>query len=79
MTPSFSIGEFSYTRATKFITSLKTSLTVGRYFLCHVGIRPGLPFKCQSETLLFAVIALLRLVAQQFEVFLHHLGDKGIK
>jgi len=25
----------------KFLASLKMSLTVGRYFLCHAGVRPG--------------------------------------
>jgi len=34
---------------TKFLESLKSSLTVGRYFLCHAGIRPGVPFERQSE------------------------------
>ena len=34
---------------TKFLASLKTSLTVGRYFLCHAGVRPGVPLERQSE------------------------------
>jgi serine/threonine protein phosphatase 1 len=34
---------------TKFLASLKTSLTVGRYFLCHAGIRPGVALDRQSE------------------------------
>jgi serine/threonine protein phosphatase 1 len=33
----------------KFLASLKTSLTVGRYFLCHAGIRPGVSLERQSE------------------------------
>ena len=33
----------------RFLTSLKTSLTVGRFFLCHAGIRPGIPLDRQSE------------------------------
>ena len=33
----------------KFLQSLKSSLTVGRYFLCHAGIRPGVPLERQSE------------------------------
>jgi len=33
----------------KFLASLKTSLMVGRYFLCHAGIRPGVPLERQSE------------------------------
>jgi serine/threonine protein phosphatase 1 len=32
---------------TKFLASLKTSLTVGRYFLCHAGIRPGVALERQ--------------------------------
>jgi serine/threonine protein phosphatase 1 len=33
---------------TKFLASLKTSLTVGRYFLCHAGIRPGVSLDRQG-------------------------------
>jgi hypothetical protein len=33
----------------KFLASLESSLTVGRYFLCHAGIRPGVPFERQKE------------------------------
>ena len=33
----------------EFLRSLNTSLDVGRYFLCHAGIRPGVPFERQSE------------------------------
>jgi serine/threonine protein phosphatase 1 len=33
---------------TKFLASLKTSLTVDRYFLCHAGIRPGVSLERQS-------------------------------
>lgn len=33
----------------RFLTSLKTSLTIGRYFLCHAGVRPGVPLENQSE------------------------------
>jgi serine/threonine protein phosphatase 1 len=32
----------------KFLASLKTSLTVDRYFLCHAGIRPGVLLERQS-------------------------------
>jgi serine/threonine protein phosphatase 1 len=31
-----------------FIGSLRTSLSVGRYFLCHAGVRPGIPLERQS-------------------------------
>jgi len=33
----------------KFIASLKMSLTAGRYFLCHAGVRPGVPLERQSD------------------------------
>jgi serine/threonine protein phosphatase 1 len=32
----------------EFIASLKLSLTVGKYFLCHAGVRPGVPLEDQS-------------------------------
>ena len=32
----------------EFIGALRTSLSVGRYFLCHAGIRPGIPLERQS-------------------------------
>src|SRR6266851_853874 len=32
-----------------FLRSLKTSLDVGRYFLCHAGVRPGVSLQGQTE------------------------------
>lgn len=32
-----------------FLASLKTSLIVGKYFLCHAGVRPGVSLERQSE------------------------------
>lgn len=32
----------------EFFSSLRLSLDLGRYFLCHAGIRPGVPFDRQS-------------------------------
>jgi serine/threonine protein phosphatase 1 len=32
----------------RFVTSLKLSLTVGNYFLCHAGVRPGTPLERQN-------------------------------
>src|SRR6266498_112547 len=32
-----------------FLASLKTSMAVGRYFLCHAGVRPGIPLDRQSD------------------------------
>jgi serine/threonine protein phosphatase 1 len=34
---------------TDFLGTLKTSLVVGRYFLCHAGIRPGVPLDSQDD------------------------------
>ena len=33
----------------KFLESLKVSLDGGKYFFCHAGIRPGIPFERQTE------------------------------
>ncbi len=33
----------------RFLASLRLSLTVGRYFICHAGVRPGVPLDRQSE------------------------------
>lgn len=33
----------------RFLSSLRTSYTAGRYFLCHAGVRPGVPLERQSE------------------------------
>ena len=32
-----------------FLHSLKTSLSRGKYFFCHAGVRPGVPLEQQSE------------------------------
>jgi serine/threonine protein phosphatase 1 len=32
-----------------FLASLKSSVSVGRYFLCHAGVRPGVPLTRQRE------------------------------
>jgi serine/threonine protein phosphatase 1 len=32
-----------------FLASLRTSMMVGRYFLCHAGVRPGVPLERQAE------------------------------
>jgi diadenosine tetraphosphatase ApaH/serine/threonine PP2A family protein phosphatase len=33
----------------EFLRSLWTSLPVGKYFMCHAGVRPGIPLDRQSE------------------------------
>jgi serine/threonine protein phosphatase 1 len=33
----------------EFLASLRLSLSVGRYFLCHAGVRPGVPLERQHE------------------------------
>ena len=30
------------------LATLRTSITVGRYFLCHAGVRPGVPLERQG-------------------------------
>jgi serine/threonine protein phosphatase 1 len=54
-------GERNYEQASKelqaaltpeqmnFLASLRMSLTVGRYFLCHAGVRPGVPLERQRD------------------------------
>jgi serine/threonine protein phosphatase 1 len=38
----------------RFLKNLKLSLTIGRYFLCHAGVRPGVPLEHQkAEDLLW--------------------------
>ena len=32
-----------------FFASLRPSLTVGKYFICHAGVRPGVPLEQQKE------------------------------
>jgi calcineurin-like phosphoesterase family protein len=32
-----------------FLQSLKTSFSQGKYFLCHAGVRPGVPLENQQE------------------------------
>jgi serine/threonine protein phosphatase 1 len=36
-------------KQSEFLDSLKMSLTVGRYFLCHAGVRPGITLELQSD------------------------------
>jgi len=31
----------------RFLASLKLSISVGEYFLCHAGVRPGVPLEYQ--------------------------------
>jgi serine/threonine protein phosphatase 1 len=33
----------------QFLASLRLSVTAGRYFLCHAGVRPGVSLRRQSE------------------------------
>jgi serine/threonine protein phosphatase 1 len=33
----------------RFLASLRTSLFIDRYFLCHAGVRPGVPLERQDE------------------------------
>jgi len=36
-------------RQSAFLRSLRPSLSLGRYFLCHAGVRPGIPLEQQAE------------------------------
>ncbi len=36
-------------KQSEFLKSLKTSLIVGNYFLCHAGVRPGIALELQSD------------------------------
>jgi serine/threonine protein phosphatase 1 len=38
-----------------FLQSLKTSLSHGQYFLCHAGVRPGVPLESQQEEDLLSI------------------------
>lgn len=33
----------------RFLASLRLFMTVGQYFICHAGVRPGIPLDQQSE------------------------------
>ena len=33
----------------RFLTSLRLSVSAGRYFICHAGVRPGVPLERQRE------------------------------
>jgi len=33
----------------EFLGSLRTCLSVGKYFFCHAGVRPGIPLERQAE------------------------------
>jgi serine/threonine protein phosphatase 1 len=37
------------TEHTRFLQSLKTSYSHGKYFLCHAGVRPGVPLERQND------------------------------
>ena len=32
-----------------FLKSLPTRLSIGKYFMCHAGVRPGIPLERQAE------------------------------
>jgi Calcineurin-like phosphoesterase len=50
-----------------FLGSLRTSMTVGRYFLCHAGVRPGVALECQAEQDLFGAYMTGRLTCAVLE------------
>lgn len=50
-----------------FLNSLKRSATLGDYFFCHAGVRPGVPLDEQTE----------RDLAWIRNEFMHHTGNHG--
>ena len=56
----------------KFLASLQTSITVGKYFLCHAGVRPGVPLERQSiEDLLWIRDEFLNSTADLGKIVVH--------
>jgi serine/threonine protein phosphatase 1 len=56
----------------KFMSSLKNSLTVGKYFICHAGVRPGVPLDLQEpEDLLWIREAFLTSKTNFGKVIVH--------
>jgi serine/threonine protein phosphatase 1 len=39
----------------EFLTGLKTSTTIGDYFFCHAGVRPGMPLERQDRADLLTI------------------------
>lgn len=59
-------------RHSTFLAALRTSLSVGRYFLCHAGVRPGVPLERQrAEDLLWIRDAFLSSKADFGKVVVH--------
>ncbi len=56
----------------EFLDSLKLSLVTGKYFLCHAGVRPGVPLERQSgEDLLWIREAFLASRADFGKIVVH--------
>ena len=56
----------------EFLTSLRPSLTVGRYFLCHAGVRPGIPLEQQcTDDLLWIREPFLKSKADFGKIIVH--------
>jgi serine/threonine protein phosphatase 1 len=55
-----------------FLRRLQLSLTIGRYFLCHAGVRPGVPLESQrAEDLLWIRDEFLTSNAQFGKIIVH--------
>jgi serine/threonine protein phosphatase 1 len=55
-----------------FLRRLRLSLTIGRYFLCHAGVRPGVPLDSQrAEDLLWIRDEFLTSNAQFGKIIVH--------
>jgi serine/threonine protein phosphatase 1 len=56
----------------KFLGSLKTSAITGKYFLCHAGVRPGIPLERQTaEDLLWIRDEFLKSSADFGRIIVH--------
>jgi serine/threonine protein phosphatase 1 len=56
----------------KFLASLKTSAITGKYFLCHAGVRPGIPLERQTaEDLLWIRDEFLKSSADFGRIIVH--------
>ena len=56
----------------EFLAALQPSLSVGRYFLCHAGVRPGVPLERQRpEDLMWIRDEFLRSTADFGKVVVH--------
>ena len=56
----------------EFLSSLKDSLSIGKYFLCHAGVRPNVPLDRQNVDDLFWIREEFLHSKQDFEKMIIH-------